>query len=82
MQPKITMQIDPSELYDETDLFMALRAIDVSLYGISNGLDQCVVRDEKGDSTSEIQDFLTDLAGKLDVIGRRVLMGNLTVMRK
>lgn len=82
MQPRITMQIDPSEFYDETDLFVALRAIDVSFYAISNGLAQCVVRDEKGNPTSEIQDCLTDMAGKLDVIGRRVLLGNLTVMRK
>lgn len=82
MQPRIILEINPSELYDETELFMALRSLQVGLIGINTGLCQCVVRGEKGEPTDEIEKLLNELATKLDIVERRILLGNLSVMRK
>jgi len=82
MQPKLTIEMRPDELYDETDLFIALRSVEVTLTAISRGLDECIVRGEKGDPTSEVEDLLRELATKVGAIGRRVLQGNLSVMRE
>lgn len=82
MQPKITMEIDPSELYDETDLFMGLKAVEAGIVAIHNGLNQCLIRDERGEPTTEIEDLLQKMVVPLGLIERRVLLGNLSVIRK
>lgn len=82
MQAKITMEIDPSELYDETDLFMGLKAIEQGVIGVHRGLEQCLVRGEDGEPTAEIEGMLQKIARTIGEIERRILLGNLTVIRK
>ena len=82
MIPKITLELDPSELYDETDLVMALRALRAGLASVDHGLMRCLVLGKDGEPTDEIERLLANLGRKLVAIERRVLLGNLTVIRK
>lgn len=82
MKPIITMQIDPHELYGETDVFMGLKALETAVNGILKGLEPCIIRDEDGKPASEIELVLSKMSTDLDLIIRRILLGNLTVIRK
>ncbi len=81
MLPKITMTIDPHELYDETDLLMGLKAVQGAVSAIQTGLSQCVVRNEEGKVTAEIEGMLQKIARSLDAVGRQIIGGTLTVQR-
>ena len=81
MLPKLTIQMSPDELYDEIDLLIALRALNVALTGVSIGLGECEVRDATGESR-EIPDALQGMSDTLLDFQRSIIAGKFAVVRK